>query len=246
MERLQKLIAQAGVTSRRKAETLIIEGRVKVNGEVVKELGAKASKSDQITVDNRPLELEEKEYYVFYKPEGTISTVDDEKNRKTVMDFIDTSARIFPVGRLDYDTSGVLILTNDGDFTQKMIHPKNEIEKEYQVTVQGFSRKQTSKKIERGQLKLDNKRLAPSRIARVEYNKEKETTKFHFIVTEGKYRHIRRVFEAVGHPVIKLKRIRFGIITLDGLPKGQVRTIKPHELKQLHVMALKNRQKNEK
>ncbi len=246
MERLQKLIAKAGVTSRRKAEELIKEGRVTLNGEVVRELGTKATKDDVIAVDGRLIEIEEKEYYVFYKPEGTVSTVDDEKNRKTVLDFIDTNARIFPVGRLDYDTSGVLILTNDGDFTQKMIHPSNGIEKEYEVTIQGFLRKHTSRKIERGQIRLDGKKLAPSKIRNVQYNKEKETTKLNFIVTEGKYRHIRRVFEEVNHPVIKLKRLRFGIITLDGLAKGDVRLVKPHELKQLHVIALRNRQKTKK
>ncbi len=242
MERLQKLIAKSGVTSRRKAEELIKEGRVSVNGEIVRELGTKASKDDKITVDSRPIEVEEKEYYVFYKPEGTISTVDDEKNRKTVLDFIDTNARIFPVGRLDYDTSGVLILTNDGDFTQKMIHPKNGIEKEYEVTVQGFLRKHISKKVERG-IKLDGKKTARSKINNVQYNKVKETTKFNFTITEGKYRHIRRVFEEVGHPVLKLRRIRFGIVTLEGLSKGNARLLKPHELKQLHVIALRNQQK---
>ena len=243
MERIQKLIAQSGLCSRRKAESLIEEGRVKVNGEVVMTLGTKASYKDTISVDDKPLVIEEKEYYVFYKPEGTVSTVDDEKNRKTVIDFIDTSARIFPVGRLDYDTSGLLILTNDGDFTQRMIHPRNRIEKEYEVTVKGFFRKPTSKKVERG-IRLDGEKTAPARIHRVEYNKEKETSKFNLVVTEGKYRHIRRLFEHFDHEVIKLKRIRFGIVTLDGLSKGDVRNLKPHELKQLHVIAMKNAQKN--
>lgn len=244
MERLQKLIAQAGVTSRRKAEEMIEQGRVQVNGEVVRELGAKANKSDAILVDGRPITIEEKEYYVFYKPEGTISSVDDEKNRKTVVDFVDTNARVFPVGRLDYDSSGVLLLTNDGDFTQKMLHPSNRIEKEYQVTVKGFVRKPTSRKIERGGIRLDGDKTAPSKVHHMKYNKEKETSTFNFTVTEGKYRHIRRLFESVGHEVIKLKRIRFGIVTLDGLAKGEIRMLKPHELKQLNVIAMRNQQKN--
>ncbi len=242
MERIQKIIAQSGLCSRRKAETLIEEGRVKLNGDVVKTLGTKASYKDTISVDDKPITIEEKEYYVFYKPEGTISTVDDEKNRRTVTDFIDTSARIFPVGRLDYDTSGVLILTNDGDFTQRMIHPSNRIEKEYEVTVKGFVRKPTSKKVERG-IRLDGQKTAPARIYNMTYMKEKETSKFNLVVTEGKYRHIRRIFEHLGHDVIKLKRIRFGIITLEGLSKGEARLLKPHELKKLHVIAEKNRQR---
>jgi len=245
MERLQKLIAQSGLCSRRKAETLISEGRVKVNGEVINTLGSKASYKDTITVDGRPISIEEKEYYVFYKPEGTVSTVDDEKNRQTVVDFIDTNARIFPVGRLDYDTSGLLLLTNDGDFTEKMIHPSSGIQKEYEVTVEGFLRKPTSRKVERG-VKLDGEKTKPAKILNVEYNKEKETTKFNFIITEGKYRHIRRLFENFEHPVTKLKRVRFGSVDLGGLSKGEVRILKPHELKQLHVEALHNRQKKKK
>ncbi len=246
MERLQKLIAQAGVTSRRKAEELIKEGRVTLNGEVVKELGTKASKQDTIMVDGNPITIEEKEYYVFYKPEGTISSVDDEKNRRTVVDYVDSNARIFPVGRLDYDSSGVLFLTNDGDFTQTMLHPSNGIDKEYEVKVKGFLRKPTSRKIERGGLRLDGEKTAPARIANVGYQKEKETTTLSITVTEGKYRHIRRVFESVGHPVENLKRVRFGVVTLDGLAKGQIRPLKPHELKRLNVLAMQNRQAKNK
>ncbi len=239
MERIQKRIAQSGLCSRRRAEKLILEGRVKVNGETIKTLGTKAEQSDVITVDNKPIRIEEKEYYVFYKPKGVISTTDDEKDRKIVLDFVDTSARIFPVGRLDFDTTGVMLLTNDGDFTQKMIHPKHEIEKEYQVTVEGFLRKATSKKIEKG-LFIEGKKTAPAKISQVTYNKTKEKTRLHFIVTEGKYHHIKKVFEQMGHPVIKLKRIRFGIVTLDGLKEGEVRILKPHEIKQLHVLAQKH------
>lgn len=245
MERIQKLIAQSGLCSRRKAETLILDGRVKLNNHVVTTLGTKANHDDIILVDGKPITIEEKEYYVFYKPKGVISTTDDEKDRKVVLDFIETSARIFPVGRLDFDTTGVMLLTNDGDFTQKMIHPKHEIQKEYQVTVEGFLRKNTSHKIEKGVF-LDGQKTAPAKITQVQYNKAKETTRLHFIVTEGKYHHIKKVFENEKHPVIKLKRIRFGIITLEGLKEGDVRPLKPHEIKQLHVLAMKNRQKHDK
>lgn len=240
MERLQKVIAASGVCSRRKAEELMLQGNVKVNGEVVKELGTKVSKNDTILVHDKPLEPFEPIHYVLYKPEGCISTTDDEKGRKTVLDFVPTKERIYPVGRLDYDTSGVLLLTNDGEFNQMMIHPSSHIEKEYQVTVKGFVRKETSRKLERG-IKIDNVRTKRSRITKVEYNKRTESTRLHLTITEGKYHQVKRMFEAVDHEVTKLKRVRFGIITLDGMSRGDVRLLKPHEYKQLVHLA--NRRK---
>ncbi len=235
MERIHKLIAQSGLCSRRKAETLIEEGRVALNGETVRTLGTKATKKDTITVDGRPLSYEEKEYFLFYKPEGCVSTTDDEKNRRTVLDYIDTSARVYPVGRLDYDTSGVLLLTNDGDLTNALTHPKNHIEKAYEVTVKGLLRKETSKKIAKG-IRLDGEKTKRSKIHDVTYNTEQMTTRLTFIVTEGKYHHVKRVFEAMGHPVLKLKRTRFAILTLEGLKKGTYRRVTPHELKKLRLL----------
>ncbi|MFW6298768.1 MAG: pseudouridine synthase [Bacillota bacterium] len=242
MERIQKLIAQSGLCSRRKAESLIEEGRVTLNGETVRTLGTKATRNDTITVDGTPLTYEEKEYFLFYKPEGAVSTTDDEKNRRTVLDFIDTQARIYPVGRLDYDTSGALLLTNDGDLTNALTHPKNNIEKVYQVTIKGLLRKDTSRKIARG-ITLDGERTKRAKIHDVSYNTDKETTRLTFIVTEGKYHHVKRVFEAMGHPVLKLKRTRFAILTLEGLKKGEYRRLTPHELKKLKLLVT-HRQKN--
>ncbi len=236
MDRLQKVIAQSGLCSRRKAETLITEGKVKVNGVIVTELGSKVSKKDSIEVNGEVLSKENLVYYVLYKPVGYVSTTNDELNRKTVLDLMPTDTRVYPVGRLDYDTSGVLILTNDGDFTNLMIHPKSGIEKEYEVTIKGFLRKETSKKLEKG-IKLDGKTTKRARIKNVSYIKEKEQTKLTIIITEGKYHQVKRMFETFGHEVLKLKRVRFGIITLKDLAKGDVRLLKPHEYKTLVHLA---------
>ena len=151
MERVQKVIAQAGVTSRRKAEKLIVEGRVKVNGEVITELGVKVSPKDRVEVDDVPIEKEAPVYYVLNKPTGVLSTVEDDRGRKTVIDLMPhVPERIFPVGRLDYDTSGVLLLTNDGDFSYKLTHPKYEVKKVYVARVEGNPERYKLRKLERG------------------------------------------------------------------------------------------------
>ena len=141
MERLQKVIAASGLTSRRKAEDLIVQGKVKVNGKIITELGTKVNSSDEIIVDNKILEKEQKEYYLLNKPRGVITSTSDDKGRKVVTDFINTTARIFPVGRLDYDTTGVLLLTNDGEFANIITHPKNNIEKVYLAKLEGIIKK---------------------------------------------------------------------------------------------------------
>ena len=138
MERLQKVIAQAGIASRRKAEELIKDGKVKVNGEVIKELGTKVSENDKVEVNNKPIEKETKEYYLLNKPRGVITTTNDEHGRKTVTDLIETSARIYPVGRLDYDTTGAILLTNDGEFANILMHPSNKIDKVYLHDINGY------------------------------------------------------------------------------------------------------------
>ncbi len=237
-ERLQKLIAQSGLCSRRKAEKLITEGRVEVKGRRVTTLGTKASSSDRITVDGKPIVPEEKVHYVFYKPEGCVSTARDEKGRKTVVDYLPKEKRLFPVGRLDYDASGVLLMTNDGDLTASLTHPRYDIEKEYEVTLEGFVRKTTSKAIARG-VELDGRRTKPAKIRHVVYDKKKARTRLHLVITEGKYHHIKELFASFDHPVIKLKRVRFGIVTLDNLAKGEYRLLKIHELKKLRLLVAK-------
>jgi 23S rRNA pseudouridine2605 synthase len=232
MERLQKIIAQSGYCSRRKAEELIAAGKVQVNGTIVKTLGTKASYSDTITVNGQTIQKEEHVYYVLYKPEGYVSTTNDEKGRKTVIELVPSDKRVYPVGRLDYDTSGVLLLTNDGTFANHMMSPKYHVEKEYLVKVKGFLRKEESRTLARG-IKIDNYKTRPCQVWDVTYNKQNETSIATVIITEGKYHQVKRMFEAVNHPVLSLKRVRYGVVTLDGLRKGDVRRLKPYELKQL-------------
>ena len=232
MERLQKIIAHSGYTSRRKAEDLIVAGKVTVNGVVVKELGTRVKRSDDIIVEGNILSIEEKVYFVLYKPEGYISSTDDEKGRKTVIDLVATDKRIYPVGRLDYDTSGVLLLTNDGEFANLMTSPHHHIEKEYRVKLKGFLRKEESTLLCRG-IRIDNYKTKKAKIKDVVYNKESETTLATIIITEGKYHQVKLMFDAVNHPVLRLKRVRFGIVNLDNMRIGDYRLLKPFEIKQL-------------
>ena len=232
MERLQKVIAASGYCSRRKAETLIAEGKVTVNGEVCNTLGSKVSAKDVILINGKTIEREEKVYYVLYKPEGYISTTDDEKDRRKVIDLVPNERRLFPVGRLDYDTSGVILMTNDGDFMNKMTSPKHHVEKEYRVKVKGFLRKEESLQLARG-IEIDGYKTKRAIIKDVEYNKANETAFATIIIKEGKYHQVKKMFEAVNHPVLKLKRVLFGVVTLKDLKKGEHRRLKPHEYKQL-------------
>jgi 23S rRNA pseudouridine2605 synthase len=237
MERLQKVIAQAGIASRRKAERLIAEGRVTVNGEVVTELGTKVATADKIQVDGIPLEREEKKYFLFYKPRGVISAVRDDKNRKVVTDFFPhVEERIYPVGRLDYDTSGLLLLSNDGEFTHLLTHPKHEIPKTYVAKVKGIPPRESVRKLERG-IELEDGKTAPSKVKILSANKKKGHAIVEITIHEGKNRQVRRMFDAIGHPVVKLKREQFAFLTLHGLNAGEYRELTPHEVKKLKVLA---------
>jgi 23S rRNA pseudouridine2605 synthase len=236
MERLQKILQKAGVASRRKSEDLIAQGRVKVNGVVVNRLGSKANFSDIIEVDNKKIKIEDRVYYLLYKPSGYISTTDDQFDRKAVVDLLDVNEQIFPIGRLDYDTTGVLILTNDGDFANMLMHPKYEIEKEYYVKITGLLRKESSYILNKG-LEVDGEKLKPARVKNVKYDDKKENTFLNIIITEGKYHQVKKMFQVLGHEVLRLKRVRYGSITLDGLFEGQFRPLKPHEIKTLYNLA---------
>ena len=229
MERLQKVIAESGLTSRRKAEELIVNGRVKVNGKTITELGTKVSSSDEIIVDNKKLEKEDKEYYLLNKPRGVITSTSDEKNRKIVTDYINTSARIFPVGRLDYDTTGVLILTNDGEFANIMTHPKNNIEKVYLAKIEGIIKKEQIDELKKG-IKLDNTIVKASRVKLKKINYETNTSMVQITIHERKNHQVKRMFENVGYHVEKLTRKRIGIFTTENLQSGEYRKLTPKEV----------------
>lgn len=238
MERLQKVIAQSGLTSRRKAEQLIVDGRVTVNGQRVTELGTKVDmKKDKVVVDGVPIGKEEPVYFLLYKPTGVISTVNDEHGRKVVTDFIPTDKRIFPIGRLDYDTSGLLLLTNDGDFANLLMHPKYKVYKTYVAKIEGIPLREMLKKLEKG-IVLEDGKTAPAKVKVTRSDKAKNTSIVEISIREGKNRQVRRMFEAIGHPVIKLKREQYGFLNLKGLNAGEYRELKPHEIKQLREMVV--------
>lgn len=235
MERLQKIIAGSGYCSRRKAEELILEGKVFVNGEKVTSLGTKASYSDQITVSGHDLKKEVKEYILLYKPRGVVTTTSDEKGRKTVMDLIDTPNRLYPVGRLDYDTSGLLILTNDGELTNLLIHPRNNIEKVYIAKVEGAVNPLDIKKMAKGVI-IDGKKTARAKAKIKKIDKRHNTSLIELTIHEGKNHQVKKMFEAVGYKVIKLKREKFAGLTLNGLSSGEYRHLSIKEVKTLYSL----------
>ncbi len=240
MERLQKVIAQAGMASRRKAEQLILEGKVKVNGKIITELGVKVSPNDKVEVNGIPIEKEQPVYFLFYKPYGVISSVKDDKGRKVVTDFLPgVQERVYPVGRLDYDTSGLLLLTNDGEFANLLMHPRNEIDKVYVAKVKGIPPREKLKALEKG-IMLEDGKTAPAKVKVLSIEKRKQTAVVELTIHEGRNRQVRRMFDAIGHPVMKLKRERFAFLTIEGMNAGDVRELTPHEVKQLRVLAKQN------
>ncbi|WML47659.1 pseudouridine synthase [Neobacillus sp. PS3-34] len=244
MERLQKVIARAGIASRRKAEELIKEGHVKVNGKVVTELGTKVTASDKVEVDEIPIEKENPVYFLMYKPRGVISSVKDDKGRKVVTDFFPLlKERIYPVGRLDYDTSGLLLLTNDGEFANLLMHPRNQIDKVYVVKTEGIPAKEDLRKLEKG-IKLEDGKTAPAKVNLLSADKRKQTAIIEITIHEGRNRQVRRMFEAIGFPVLKLKRERYSFLTLAGLRTGEIRELTHHEVKQLRAAANESLHKN--
>ena len=232
-ERLQKVIAGSGVTSRRKAEKLIVEGKVKVNNKIVTELGTKVSPDDKIEVEGIQLEKEAPAHYLLYKPRGVISSVKDDKGRKVVTDYFpEIEERIYPIGRLDYDTSGILLLTNDGEFANRLMHPKYGVEKVYVAKIKGIPSKMELSRLKKG-IKDKNDILKVNNHHVISTDKKKNTTIIELTLREGKNRHVRRMMEQLGYPVLKLKRERYGMLTLDGLRVGEYRKITPKEVKQM-------------
>ena len=243
MERLQKVLAHAGVASRRKAEQMILDGKVRVNGKVVKELGTKVSGSDTVEAEGVKIEKEQKVYYLFYKPRGVLSAVSDDKGRKVVTDYFPgVEERIYPVGRLDYDTSGLLILTNDGEFANLMTHPKFEIDKTYIARVKGVPDRDKLKKLEKG-IKLEDGMTAPARVKLQSADPKQDKSIIQIVIHEGRNRQVRRMFEAIGHPVQKLRREQFAFLNLHGLNAGDARELTAHEVKKLRVMGETGKQR---
>ncbi len=236
--RLQAFMAQCGVASRRKSEEMILKGVVTVNGKVVKELGTKVTKNDKVLVNGSAIYKEEHVYYALNKPLGFVTTVSDEFDRKTVLDLFhkaDLTFRIFPIGRLDYDTQGLLLLTNDGELANKLISPKSDIEKEYQARVKGVVGIREVSALMKG-VEIDGYKTKPSIVEILSVDKKNDSTLIKIILTEGKNHQVRKMCEKVGHPVKKLTRIRFGNVSVAGLLKGEYRSLKPHEVKQLYSL----------
>ncbi|MBF0780571.1 MULTISPECIES: pseudouridine synthase [unclassified Granulicatella] len=239
MERLQKVMAHAGVASRRKCEELIVNGKVYVNGICIRELGAKVSPNDKIEVNGVPLYKETLVYYLFHKPAGVISAVSDDKNRRVVVDYFPhVSERIYPVGRLDYDTTGLLLLTNDGELAQLLMHPKYHVDKTYVAKVKGIPNDKQIKQLRYG-VKIDGKMTSPAKVTVLSTDYDKGTSRIELTIHEGWNHQVKKMLMGVGLPVMKLKRERFGFLTLENLAAGQWRALKKNEVSKLRQEALR-------
>lgn len=241
MERLQKVIARAGIASRRHAEALIVEGKVQVNGKVVTELGTKVDPAkDHIRVDGKRIQAEsQKIYLLLNKPKGYITSVQDPEGRPTVMDLIaEVKERVYPVGRLDYDTEGLLLFTNDGDLARALMHPSTEVEKTYWAKVKGRLTEEEMKKVEQGGISLPEGKTAPCKI-RFLRSTTAENEWVEIILHEGKKRQVRMMMEKIGHPVAKLKRVGYAFLKLGNMPLGAYRYLSPIEVGKLKNLTKK-------
>ena len=230
--RLQKYMASCGVASRRTAEKMIAEGRVSVNGETVTEMGVQVEDGDTVRLDGQVIRPEEiKKYVMYHKPAGEVTTVSDPEGRKCVLDhFRDYPVRLYPVGRLDYDSEGLLLLTNDGALTERLLHPSHQVDKTYLARVTGSVSLETVRLLRHGVM-LDDHPTAPAKVRIV----KQETFATVVLVTihEGRNRQVRRMFEAAGHQVLQLRRVRFGPLELGDLPRGHWRELSAPEIRKL-------------
>ena len=236
MERLQKVIAASGLASRRKAEELILAKKVMVNGIVVSELGVKVGDKDIVLVNGERINREEKVYYLLNKPRGVITSTSDEKGRNTVISLISEDKRIYPVGRLDYDTTGALILTNDGEFANMMMHPSNNIDKVYIAKIKGILLPSEIMSLKNGVL-IDGVKTAKAKVKVKKIDKENNTSVVELTIHEGKNHQVKRMFEAVGKEVLKLKREKIAFLDLRGLNSGEYRKLSHKEVSKLYVLA---------
>lgn len=235
MERIQKRIAASGVASRRKAEELILEGRVRVNGELVDSLGVKVGPKDEVTVDDIVITKSSFVYLALNKPRGFLSTVSDDLGRKTVMDLLPKEwheFRLFPVGRLDYDTKGIILMTNDGDFMNMMVGPKSGIQKEYLVRVKGILNNGDLVKLENGVM-VNGKITLPAIVSIESIDRTNATTLVRMVITQGMNHQVKEMFKAIGYEVKRLTRVRFGCVEIDDLSEGETRRLTIHEVKTL-------------
>ncbi len=236
MERLQKVIAQSGIASRRKAEEMIKAGRVTVDGKLVTEMGVQVRQGAKICVDGKPIVRENKVYYVMNKPKKTICSLNDEHQRKTVVDITEINERVFPVGRLDYDTTGVLILTNDGEFANEIIHPRYHIPKTYELIINGILKTPEIKQLESG-VELDGIMTLPAKVWVTNKDFDKNQTSLELTIMEGRNHQVKRMMEYFGYEVRKLNRKSLGFLMVNDLRPGEYRLLKPFEVKQLKRLA---------
>ena len=240
MERLQKVIAQAGIASRRKAEQLIVEGKVKVNGKTVRQMGVQVSSSDTVEVNGVEIGKEQKVYFLFNKPKKCVCTVNDDKDRETVMDYFqDVRERIFPVGRLDYETTGLLIMTNDGEFANLMMHPRNHIHKTYEVAVKGIITDDMCRMLENG-INLQDGMTLPSEVIVLQRSRKKNRTVLQITIQEGRNRQVRRMMEFFHCEVTRLNRIQYEFLDLGQLRQGQYRRLRSYEVRKRKNIANAN------
>jgi 23S rRNA pseudouridine2605 synthase len=236
MERLQKVIAALGYCSRRKAEELIKAGKVKVNGKIITELGTKTKHSDTIEVEGIILDNNKNyEYYLLNKPRGVVTTTKDEHSRKTVVDLINTGTRIYPVGRLDYDTTGVLLLTNDGELANKLMHPSHNIDKTYIAKIEGLVTGYDIKKLRDG-IVIDNYQTSPARVKLKSADKKNNKSIVEITIHEGKNHQVKKMFESLGYQVEKLKREHYAGLDLTGLKPGEYRKLSNKEVAILYSL----------
>ncbi|WP_411167624.1 pseudouridine synthase [Clostridium sp. MB05] len=240
-ERLQKYMARCGVASRRKCEEIILEGKVKVNDKIVTELGVKINcEIDKVFYNGKIITPEENKVYIMLnKPEGYITSVKDEKGRKTILDIVKVNERIYPIGRLDYDSSGLILLTNDGDIYNKIIHPRVEVQKKYIALCRGIFSNEEIKRFENG-VDIGGYITSDAKLKVIDKEKDKRTNEFNslveIIIHEGKNRQIRKMCSALGHEVISLKRVAIGNIKLGYLKRGEWRNLTKEELNYINSL----------
>ena len=234
MDRLQKVIANSGYTSRRNAEKLITDGRVSVNGDIVTELGIKVNSNDLILIDGVEINKSQKKvYYILNKPRGYISSVSDDKGRKTIVELIDTNERIYPVGRLDYNTTGLILLTNDGEFANHLMHPRNSIKKTYLAKIEGILSKDDIISLKKGII-IDGRKVDTSNFKVKRKDIEKNNSLVEITIVEGRNHIVKNIFFSLKHDVIKLTRTNYAFLNVNDLKSGEYRELTLKEVKKLY------------